>query len=243
MVQTGRSLLVRRTGAFLIDHLIVVFLIVMTFFLVLNPSSSDIYSMSIRIITLLVVAYVLYCCKDIVNGRSIGKRFFGIAVRNDNNNPPSIGKLVLRNLFTFIWPMEILFILVSKQKRKLGDHLSKSDVYLIKANKSIVGIIFLIASIIAIFICIMIFGILQIIKSDSSYKFATQYIKSNPKIKQIVGNDITIGYFPSGGVHYENGYGSSDFRIKVMGNYKTIFVHISLTKEPNSNWTVNNIKY
>ena len=181
--------------------------------------------------------------KIFFNGRSIGKIFFGLAVRDDNNNPLSIRKLVLRNLFTFIWPMEILFILISKQKRKLGDQLSNSNVYLIKANKNIVGIILSVASVVAFFICIMIVGVMQLIKHDSSYKIATQYIKSNLEIKQIVGNDITIGYFPSGGIHYENGHGSSDFKIKVIGNRSTIFVYISLTKEPNSSWIVNSIKY
>jgi hypothetical protein len=61
-------------------------------------------------------AYILYCCKDIINGRSIGKRIFGLAVRvdNDNNNVPKISKLIIRNLFTFLWPIELILILVSK---------------------------------------------------------------------------------------------------------------------------------
>jgi len=241
--QLPKSLLVRRFGAFFIDHFIIVFFIVMSFFLVIDPREIEISSMLIRIILLIVCAFVLYGCKDIVNGRSIGKRFFGLAVRDNNQELPSTSKLIIRNLFTFLWPIELIAILISKQKRKIGDRLVNTDVYSVKNNKNILGIALSIASIVVFFVCIMFFGILQIIKQDESYLVATDFIKSSSEIKEKVGNEITFGYSPSGAINYENGYGNSDLTIKVKGEKGTTSVHIILSKEPNRDWEIESIDY
>jgi uncharacterized RDD family membrane protein YckC len=98
-------------------------------FLFLDFDNFDFSSMLIRLIVCMVGAFVLYTCKDIINGRSIGKRIFGLAVRDDNFNLPIKSKLILRNIFTFLWPVELVFILISKQKKKIGDQLVHTDVF------------------------------------------------------------------------------------------------------------------
>jgi len=240
--QLPKPLLSRRFGAFLIDHFILVFIIVLTFFLVIDPSEIETSSMFIRFIFLLVFAFVLYCCKDIVNGRSIGKRFFGLAVQDINQNVPSTSKLIIRNLFTFLWPIEIIAILTSKQKKKIGDHLVNTDVYLIN-NKKLLGIAMSIASVAVFFFCILFFGIMQIIKQDDSYLFATDFIKSSPEIQNLIGNNISFGYFPSGSIKYVNGYGNADLIITVRGDKGTKSVHIILSRGPNRNWEIEKIDY
>ncbi|MGM0884047.1 MAG: RDD family protein [Bacillota bacterium] len=243
MEQLQKPLIIRRLGAFFIDHIIFTFLIVVTFFLVLDPSNSDISSMFIRMIVLMVAAFILYCCKDIINGRSIGKRFFGLAVRDDKHNVPKVSKLIIRNLLTFLWPVELILILASQPKKKIGDRLVNTDVILVKNNKGILGMIISIISIVIFFICIFIFGILQIIKQDDSYKVATDFIKANPDIRKIVGNEISFGYFPMGGIQYENGYGISDLTIEVKGEKEKISVYIVLEKKPDSNWVIESVDY
>ncbi|WP_239616837.1 RDD family protein [Cohnella mopanensis] len=243
MEQLQKPFIFRRLGAFFIDHIIFSFLIVIVAFLFMNFDNFDFSSTFIRMIMCMVAAFILYCCKDIINGRSLGKRMFGLAVRDDNFNIPKISKLILRNIFTFLWPVELLLILVSKQKRKIGDRLVHTDVYLVNNNKGIIGVIISITSVILVFICILIMGIIQIIKQSDSYKVATNYIKLSPEIKEIVGNDITFGYFPMGGIQYENGYGNSELTIKLKGNKDTISVHIVLKKNPNSNWIIEDVDY
>jgi hypothetical protein len=115
--------------------------------------------------------------------------------------------------------------------------------FLVNRNKGIIGIIISIISVIIFFIFILIMGIIQIIKQSDSYKVATNYIKASPEIIEIVGKDITFGYFPMGGIQYENGYGNSELTIKVKGNKDTISVHIVLMKNPNSKWVIENVDY
>ena len=68
--------------------------------------------------------------KDIINGQSIGKRIMKIAIRSDiDNSKVSIVRLILRNIFIFIWPIDLLVFLCSKQKKRLGDILNRTDIY------------------------------------------------------------------------------------------------------------------
>jgi hypothetical protein len=189
--------------------------------------------------------FILYCCKDIVNGRSICKRIFGLTVRenNDQNNVPKLSKLMIRNLFTFLWPIELILILTSKQRKKLGDRLVNTDVFILKNKKTIVGIILSLISIFTFFICILFFGVIQMIKNDESYKIATDYIKNSAEVRNKVGDEITFGQFPMGGIEFKNGYGTSELTIKVKGNKDTISVHIVLKKKPKSNWIIERVDF
>lgn len=101
----------------------------------------------------------------------------------------------------------------------------------------------MIASIAVVFVCILVVGVMQFIKQDQSYKTAIDYIKSNPEIMEIVGNDISLGFFPTGSIQYENGYGNSDLTVKVKGEKKSISVHIILHKEPNTSWMIDSMDY
>lgn len=243
MEQLQKPLITRRLGAFFIDHIIISFSVVVTFFIVMDPGNIDMDLLLMRMFVLMVTVFIFYCCKDIVNGRSIGKRLFGLAVQHHNNKVPKVSSLIIRNLFTFLWPVELILILISPQKKKIGDRIVNTDVYLVKNNKGLVGMIITIISIFILFICIFIFVILQIIKQDESYKVATDYIKTNPDVRKIVGNEITFGYFPMGGIQYENGYGSSELTINVKGSKDTISVHIVLHKEPDSNWIIDSVDF
>lgn len=79
--------------------------------------------------------YSLFFCKDIFGSQSIGKRIFKLKVINtkiDKNDDMvntlelSSIRLILRNLFIYIWPIEIILI-ISKTKR-LGDLIVKTKV-------------------------------------------------------------------------------------------------------------------
>ena len=235
MEQLQKPLFIRRLGAFLIDHFIFSLLIPIVLFL--DFDSVDFSSIFNKLIICISI-FGLYCCKDIINGRSIGKRAFGLAVRDDNFNVPKISKLIIRNIFTFIWPVELVLILASKQKQKMGDRLVHTDVFMVKKNNNILGMIVSIISVVITFICILILGIIQMIKNDDSYRVATNYIMTSSEIREVVGDDISFGCFPMGSIQYANGYGNSEFTIKVKGNKETISVHVVLTKNPNSNWVI-----
>ncbi|MFV0539013.1 MAG: RDD family protein [Dysgonomonas sp.] len=71
-------------------------------------------------ILLLSFIYSLLLCKDIFQGQSIGKRIVKLRVKNTDNSRASLYKLVLRNLFFIIWPVEFIMCYINPQRR-LGD--------------------------------------------------------------------------------------------------------------------------
>ena len=73
---------------------------------------------------LLVLLYpVLFVFRDgIFNGRSIGKRMFGLYVLDKNNHEPaSIKQRIIRNLFFFIYPVHGIILISTKES--IGDKI------------------------------------------------------------------------------------------------------------------------
>ena len=92
-------------------------------------------------LTLLVVLAAIFVLifRDLFKGQSPGKRLLKIAVRSvaDPAITPPFGKLVLRNIFMFIWPIEFIVLMCSiGDQRKIGDRLAGTDVYYISERSS-----------------------------------------------------------------------------------------------------------
>ena len=81
----------------------------------------------------LIVAFLTYGFRDIIKGQSIGKRVLGIGVRDISYNftIPPVSRLFLRQIFSFIWPIEFLVLVFSDEKRKMGDRIAGTDVYIL----------------------------------------------------------------------------------------------------------------
>ena len=75
----------------------------------------------------MTISYSVFFCKDIQGGRSIGKRLLNLQVVSDNSHPLHLSQLILRNIFIFIWPIEILMCIINPEKR-LGDLILKTKV-------------------------------------------------------------------------------------------------------------------
>ena len=76
----------------------------------------------ILIFMLLVFLYPLtFVFRDVIfKGRSIGKRIFGLYVLDKNTNEPaSIKQRIIRNLFFFIYPVDGIILIVTKES--IGD--------------------------------------------------------------------------------------------------------------------------
>jgi uncharacterized RDD family membrane protein YckC len=79
--------------------------------------------------------YSIFFCKDIFGSQSIGKRMLKLKVINTkiNKDEEKVNtlelnpiRLILRNLFVYIWPIEILLIFY--QNKRLGDIIIKTKV-------------------------------------------------------------------------------------------------------------------
>ena len=83
----------------------------------------------ILIFMLLVFLYpVTFVFRDVIfKGRSIGKRIFGLYVLDKNTNEPaSIKQRIIRNLFFFIYPVDGIILIVTKES--IGDRAVNTTV-------------------------------------------------------------------------------------------------------------------
>jgi len=237
----------RRIAAFLIDHFVLTLLAVSIIFLIMGPDfidENDFGQMKTTIILVMVPIFILYFCKDFMNGISLGRWIMGIMVRDENNltEIPSKTRLAIRNLFLIIWPIEFLVLAFNKDKKRLGDTYGKTIVLKNpdKAKKSY-RIIALVV------ICLVFFGFTALftgaaLKSSDAYKTAIHNIESNPDILNETGGIKGYGSFPKGKVNVTNGHGQAGLEIKVIGNIKDIEVSVFLEKESNGIWTVTKLR-
>ena len=76
----------------------------------------------------------LWVCKDLIGGRSLGKRIKGHTLCGINNSN-SVWKFILRNVFTCVWMIEIVFCLINPSRR-LGDLLLGTQIIYANKDKS-----------------------------------------------------------------------------------------------------------
>jgi uncharacterized membrane protein (DUF485 family) len=101
-------------------------------------------------------------------------------------------------------------------------------------------------------ICILIFGLVIlpvtvfILKTSDAYDAAIEYLMSDAKIKDEIGNVKGFGLFPTGSVStttingVESGKAIFEIIIKGTRNYKDVI--IELDKAPDKFWTVVNVR-
>ncbi|GGK35841.1 hypothetical protein GCM10007962_32740 [Yeosuana aromativorans] len=107
-------MLENRIKAFVVDYLIMCSIGVLTFAISDNPFIG------------LMILYTITMNKDFLNGKSIGKRLFGIQVQNLPDKKASEWKCSLRNLL-FIIPIDFLFTFFSPTCR-IGDRLAGTKI-------------------------------------------------------------------------------------------------------------------
>lgn len=238
------SIIGRRMGAFLTDHILITIVAMVPFMINFNKLVEDTNYIFEIFSIVMFIGIIFYLLKDIIFGRSIGKILFGIYVKDyeDIEKSPPLLNLIIRNILVFIWPIEFIIMLIDKDGRRLGDKIAKTQV--IGYPGKIVSRIVLVGALsFALFVTTLVIGVTQIIRNDSSYKTALQYIKTQDEIKSEVGEIEGFGNFPMGSVSISNGYGVADLQIKVKGKKKSITVSILMEKSPESDWVVKDIKH
>jgi len=125
--------MIQRFLAFLIDHLIGCFIMGIIFWTVnwdsfVNPTDSNFMRPFETFNSVLAFGMIYYLLKDIRGGKSIGKRVLKIAVRDITNSDiiPGTFRLIIRNITTIIWPIELILIILAQ--RKLGDKIARTQV-------------------------------------------------------------------------------------------------------------------
>jgi uncharacterized RDD family membrane protein YckC len=143
-----RAPLRKRCRAFWIDFLVyciilsvvftALFLLIFDFKAVVNSAADDerpIFLDSFKhFVVAIQISFFLFLLKDALNGKSIGKKIMGLAVRDsrDYNKTPNILILFLRNIFLILWPVELIIIFIDKKNQRLGDIILGATVVEIK---------------------------------------------------------------------------------------------------------------
>src|SRR4051812_794684 len=176
----------RRIAAFIIDHFLMTFIMVLIIFLTLGrdfikESNGTMPPMSMA---LMIPGFLLYFAKDVVKGISVGKWIMGIMIR-DEREPgeiPSFGRLLLRNLFIIIWPVEFIVLALNKNKQRLGDSIARTIVVKnpVKAKK--ISRILALAGIVMAFSTFMFFFMCAAVKNSEAYNVAIKEIEKNEEI-------------------------------------------------------------
>ena len=80
-------------------------------------------------LVIIIIALLIFCMRDSFGGAGLGKRLLKVAVRcvDKPDLTPSLFKLFYRNIFIFVWPIEVLSLLW--YERKMGDTYAGTDVY------------------------------------------------------------------------------------------------------------------
>ncbi|EPR69780.1 hypothetical protein ADIWIN_4055 [Winogradskyella psychrotolerans RS-3] len=231
----------RRIAAFMIDHFAMSFLIVSITFLALGSdflNEPDFSTITATMLVVLLPGFVVYFGKDAIKGISIGKWIMGIMIRDEANpeNVPSFGKLLFRNLFLIIWPVEFIVLAVSTDKKRLGDKVAKTIVVQNPNKPSKTPRIIALIGIGIVFITFMVLFIGSAMKNSDAYKVAVENIEQNQKILDETGGITGYGMMPTGSININNGYGEAQLEIKVLGKDNDVSVGAYLTKQPKGEW-------
>lgn len=126
-----------RLASMLLDHTVMTF-VAMIFFL---PGMISTFSGAFEVsheepelfgsggsIYIMIIGFALYFCKDSINGRSIAKRALNIqVVDNRTGEAASALKCFVRNIFCFLWPIEVIVVMV-RPARRIGDMIAGTRV-------------------------------------------------------------------------------------------------------------------
>ncbi|MFD2562642.1 RDD family protein [Aquimarina rubra] len=109
-----KAILENRVKAFIIDYLIMAII------------GFIIFSLTSDLFISMMIVYPITMNKDFLNGKSIGKRIFGIQVHNLTDQKADEWKSSLRN-FLLIIPIDLIFTFVSPIQR-IGDRIANTKI-------------------------------------------------------------------------------------------------------------------
>ena len=194
---------VKRYLAYIVDLLIIVTCISLLrpLFLRENWDLNSETQSFFELLPLYILGIFVFLSKDLIQGRSLGKRLFNLRVSlvDKDYTCPSAKWLLIRNLPLLFFPIEIFLILRDKYCQRFGDKISGT--FVIEINKVIhirdVSIRVIAAYFILGIVWLEYYTLHPIqIKKTSFYKLAIEEIKNSKDISQTMGNEFEIGYWP-----------------------------------------------
>lgn len=126
-----------RLGSMIFDHFIMTIVAMIFFIPMMIKSFSSAFNISHEqtemnfdgpLLYVSLLGFALYFCKDVINGRSIGKRITKTqVVDNATGQVASPLKCFVRNITIPIWPIEVIVTLINPSRR-LGDQIAGTKI-------------------------------------------------------------------------------------------------------------------
>lgn len=118
------GLIKRRIKAFLID--IAILGVLDVFILVIFITNTTMNFLCIHGLAAIII-YILFFCKDVFNGQSIGKRIFKLQVVTEKGKTVNVQNRIARNMIALLQPIDALYMINNNGKR-LGDIICRTNV-------------------------------------------------------------------------------------------------------------------
>lgn len=232
---------IRRIVAYLIDHTLAIVIGLFIAFSILKLEiEGHSHEQIIVVISICIsLIFALIICKDVYRGVSVGKYMMNIAVRDncDRERVLSIWRLIVRNIFLIIWPIELFLVIFAKDRRRLGD-AAVGSVVITRETRNKYSRLVVAAFITIVALSAFIFIVVQSIKRSDAYVVALTHIKTNVDIQEEAGGIDGYGAIPYGGIETVDDEGKADLEIKVIGNDKNVWVRVILEKRSGEEWKV-----
>lgn len=233
----------QRLFALILDYLLVVGTLNMAqkFFLGadwdLNPPSAP-------WLALLAPGVILIAFKDILGGVSPGRWITGIAVTlaSDPGSAPPWRRLVLRNLFLVLLPLEAVMVFFDPYYRRLGDRVAGTVVVIPNRiapyTRRLLGlaILFMITTLI-------IFGLeYWNVRRTAAYRTALEVAAAHPKVISAVGETPSFGDSPGLTLLEDQQGPQAVVTLKAEGKQGAFEVKLVMRRERGSNrWRVETV--
>jgi uncharacterized RDD family membrane protein YckC len=233
----------RRLVAFAFDHFLFTMVGAVAGFATLGPRWDMGASLDRGgVLPMLAVVMALYLCKDVFGGQSIGRAVFAIAVRDaeDPTETPSVGRLVRRNLFLPIWPVELVALLMSERRQRIGDRLADTCVVSMPAPlrpRLLAGLLFSVTVTFA-----FLGAATHLVRTSAAYAVATAHLRGDTGIAEAVGRVEGFGPMPAGSIQVAEEGGQAELAIVVEGSEGIVRSFVRLEKEPRGEWQVREVR-
>lgn len=88
-----------------------------------------------------------------------------------------------------------------------------------------------------LFIAAIVFFIFSGVKKTDPFQLTLQTAQGSPEMRAQLGEPITLGFWFTGSVDWENGHGTADVQITLKGPNGSTTVHTIGTQAPGAPWT------
>ncbi|PZX19453.1 RDD family protein [Breznakibacter xylanolyticus] len=233
----------RRVAAFLLDLFIlalVLMLLAMIFMdsLVRLVPGSSLFSWVWLLVAMGAIG--MFLCRDAFDGVSIGRFASGIVVRDVfiPHRSPGTFRLMLRNLFALLWPLDLLWVVMRRDGRRLGDRFARTVVlYSSQRAMRLVRLGLAAVVVLSVFSFFLVTPETFLMRSEP-YAVASAFLKSDAQIDEIAGGVKQLGWFASGQLSVVDGIGQAKVRMLVDGDRRDVMVDVRLCRDVKGNWEV-----